>query len=395
MPAQRLYLDHLATTPLAAEAREAMLPFLADECGLPSSLHREGLRAKEAVEQARASFASLLGASDTESIIFTSSGTEAGNLAIKGLAQARAAQGRHLVLSEAEHPAVMESVAFLERQGWTVTRVPVDSKGFINPEQIASAIRPDTVLVAAHLSNHDSGAVQPVAKIARIARERGVAVFCDATTGGGWLSADVGQLGVDLLSLSPHRFFGPKGAGVLYRRSGLELAPLIHGGRQEHGLRAGPLNVAAIAGAGVAAILAKEHMQDRAAKCRELILQLWEGLTNEIQHIKLNGPEPGPDRDPRHLNVSFEFIEGEALMLLLDLNGVSVTAATGCVSKNMKISPVLKAMGVEIDLALGAILFSPGPDQTGDDIRSVVAKTAKAVARLRDMSPGKRGQSIF
>ena len=211
-------------------------------------------------------------------------------------------------------------------------------------------------------------------------------MFCDAGTGGGWLPVDVGRLDADLLSLSPHRFFGPKGVGVLYRRPGLGLKPLIHGGNQEHGLRAGSVHVAGIAGAGVAAGLAKEHQSAWAEKSRALTDRLWRRLSGKLAHIGLNGPEVGLQRDPRHLNVSFEFVEGEALLLLLDLNGVAVTAATGCAVKNLKISPVLTAMGLDAGLALASVLFSPGPDQGAELMDSAVETTAAAVVKLRGMS---------
>jgi cysteine desulfurase len=387
MDKKRIYLDHLATTPLLAEAREAMLPFLTEEFGSPQHLYREGARAGKAVERARAAFCELVGAKRLDEIIFTANGSEAGNLAIKGVAFSAPlmAKGKHIVSSLAEHPATEESLKFLEKLGWQVTRVRVDAEGLIASADIKKALRQDTVLVATHLSNHDSGAVQRVGEIARLARANGSLVFCDAMTAGGWLAISVGELDVDLLSLSPHRFFGPKGVGVLYKRSSVVLESLVHGGRQESGQRAGMVNVAAIVGAGVAAELAISGLQLRAAKCRELTGILWENIQAKIPQVKLNGPPIGANRDPRHLNVSFAGLEGEALMLWLDLNGVSVAANTGCATQTAKLSPTLMAMGLSSALAAGSILLSPSPEQSAAEMVLAAEKIAKGVAKMRSM----------
>ncbi|MDR0533491.1 MAG: aminotransferase class V-fold PLP-dependent enzyme [Verrucomicrobiales bacterium] len=386
MAIERIYLDHLATTPLLAAAREAMLPFLQEEFGLPMGLYREGARAGRAVARAREQLAAMIGAKRVDEIIFTSNGSEACNLALKGLAFKHANGGkRHIVSSLAEHPAVAESLKFLEKLGWKISRVGVDVAGFVDPAEIGKVLRPDTLLVATHLSNHDSGAVQSVKEIARLAHANGSLVFCDAMTAGGWLAVSVGDLDVDLLSLSPHRFFGPKGVGVLYKRSLLALESLIHGGKQEDGQRAGSLNVAAIVGAGVAAEQIGGAMADYAAKCRALTKILWENIEAKVPQVKLNGPPVGANRDPRHLNVSFEGIEGEALMLWLDLNGISVAANTGCATQTSKLSPTLMAMGLSSSLAAGSILLSPSPEQTPGEMVLAAEKIAKGVAKIRSL----------
>jgi cysteine desulfurase len=386
MAAKRIYLDNLATTPLLAAAREAMLPFLGGEFGLPMGLYREGARAGKAVAKAREQVAAMIGAKRVDEIIFTANGSEACNLALKGAAFKHANGGRkHLVSSLAEHPAVAESLKFLEKLGWEVSRVGVDAEGLVDLAELGKALRPDTLMVATHLSNHDSGAVQKVAELSRLAHANGSLVFCDAMTAGGWLAIGVAELAADLLSLSPHRFFGPKGVGVLYKRSSLALESLIHGGRQEDGRRAGSVNVAAIVGAGVAAEFAVGDLSSRAAKCRELTKVLWEKIAATIPAARLNGPPIGASRDPRHLNVSFAGIEGEALMLWLDLNGVSVAANTGCATQTGKLSPTLMAMGLSSSLAAGSILLSPSPEQTSEDMLLAAEKIAKGVAKLRSM----------
>jgi cysteine desulfurase len=386
MAAERIYLDNLATTPLLAAAREAMLPFLNEEFGLPMGLYREGARTGKAVAKAREQMARMVGARRVDEIIFTANGSEACNLALKGLAFKCANDEKtHIVSSLVEHPAVAESLKFLERLGWEVSRVGVDAAGLVNPFEIKDALRGNTLMVATHLSNHDSGALQNVAEIARLAQANGSLVFCDAMTAGGWLAISVADLEVDLLSLSPHRFFGPKGVGVLYKRSSLALESLVHGGRQEDGQRAGSVNVAAIVGAGVAAEFSVGDLPSRAAKCRELTKVLWEKIAVTIPSARLNGPPVGINRDPRHLNVSFAGIEGEALMLWLDLNGVSVAANTGCTTQTSKLSPTLTAMGLSSLLVSGSILLSPSPEQTSGDMQLAVEKIARGVTKLRAM----------
>ena len=307
MPVKAICLDHLSTTELHPEVRAVMEPFRTENQALPGAPHQAGLKARAAVQEARRQIADWIGAASPEEIIFNSGATEAANHAIKGLAWAGAGRGRHLLASVSEHPAVEESLAFLERQGFSCTRVGVDAQGLIDPGAVAKAFRPDTILLATHLSNHDSGAVQPVAELAALARVRGVPVFCDGGAGGGWVPLQVREAGVDLFSLAPHRFFGPKETGILYCRQGVELQSLIHGGRQEEGRRAGTASVAGPVGAGAAARLMQREGAAWSERCRHLTVELWKEL-QAVPNAVLNGPPPGVLRDPRHLNVSFEFV---------------------------------------------------------------------------------------
>lgn len=384
----RVNFDHLAGTPLLPEALEAMLPFWREHCGNPSSKHQDGLRAKEALDTAREQFARLINAASPEEILFTSSGTEATNLAIKGAAYANRRRGNHLVVSAIEHPAGLRSIEFLEQQGFTCTRVPVDGEGRVDPEDYRRAITDETILLGLHLANHDVGVIQPVAEVGRIAAERGLAFFVDATTSAGWLPVDVQALGANLLSLAPHRFHGPKGVGVLYRNRRARLVGILHGGAQEDGRRAGTENVPGIVGAGVAAEVAARELPERMAHVRRLQERLWHGLRERVECIRLNGPPPGPDRIGTHLNVSTEFIEGEAQLLLLDMNGFAVASGSSCLTKAVEPAPVLAAMGLDRSLAQANIILSLGRDNTEAEVdRFLEVFAGKVAPRLRGMSP--------
>ena len=377
---RRVYLDHLAGTPLAAEVRDAMRPFLEDRFGSASSLHSHGLAAREAIGTAREQCAELINGTPEE-ILFTSSGTEANNLAVKGGALAQRERGNHIVLSNIEHPSIDQSVVWLEDNGFTATRVAVDGEGRVAPNNIAEAITDRTILIATHHANHDLGTVQDISAIGAIATERGIPFLVDATASGGWLPIDVQAANISLLSLAPHRFHGPQGVGVLYRNRRVPLAPQIHGGVQEDGLRAGTENIAAITGAGAAAALAiPPHLSD-------LQRQLHEGLMERVEHIHLNGPDPGPGRLPTQLNFSIEHIEGEGLALALDLQGIAIASGAACVTKNMAVPPALAAIGLDAALAKGNVLLSLGRDTSADDIDHVLGVIPKQVDKLRAMSP--------
>jgi cysteine desulfurase len=382
-----IYLDYQAATPVWPEALAAMEPYWRQHFGSTSSLHHFGLEAREALAQARDQFAHFLNAELAEEIIFTSSGTEAANLAIKGYAEANQVLGSHLIISAAEHPAVLRSCTWLETLGFRLTVLPVDQQGFLDPEAVRAAIQPDTILIATHLANHDLGTIQAVEKIVAIAREKSVAVFCDAVSAAGWLKVDVQALGVDLLSVSPARFYGPKGVGVLYRRRTAKLAPLIHGGEQEEGYRGGQVNLPAIVGAGVVAERSNQRLTERVRQVGALQLSLYEGLKQSIPHVVLNGPPPGISRVSHSLHLSFEFIEAEALVLRADLHGLIFTAGTGCVSRAWKISPALKAIGLDHRLALGSILLSLGEESTVEEVAQVVKTLPKIVQKIRESSP--------
>jgi cysteine desulfurase len=382
-----VYLDHQAATPLLPEAFEAMRPFFAEAFGSASSLHQHGLRARDALAKAREQMAAFIGAESPEDIIFTSDGTESANLAVKGAAYANQRRGNHIVVSAIEHPSVLSSVEFLEKQGFTSTKVQVDSEGFVNPDDVRAALTDKTVLVAVHHANHDIGAIEPVRAIAEIVAERGIAFYVDAEASAGCLSIDVQAMGATLLSLSPHKFYGPKGVGVLYRNRRARLDGILHGGVQEGGRRAGTENIPAIVGAGVAAEAAARDLSGRSAHVARLQKRLWEGLKARVPYLKLNGPEPGPHRLGANLNLSAEFVEGEGLLLMLDARGIAVASGTSCVSKALKVSHVLSAIGLDHSLGQAAILLTPGKDNTDADIDCVLETLPQVVNKLRGMSP--------
>ena len=368
---RRVYLDHLSGTPLASEVREAMRPFFEE--------HTHGLAAREAIASARGQCAQLIGGTPEE-ILFTSSGTEANNLAVKGTALAQRSRGNHIVLSNIEHPSINQSIAWLEENGFTATRVPVDEVGRVSPEAIATAITDKTILIATHHASHDLGTLQDIPTIGAIAAERSIPFLVDATASGGWLSVDVVAANISLFTLAPHRFGGPQGAGVLFRNRRTPLAPIIHGGAQEDDLRAGTENIAAIVGTGAAAALPPVDVS-------ALQQQLHAGLMKTLQPIRLNGAELGTGRLPSHLNYSIEGIEGEGLALALDLQGIAIASGAACVTKNLAVPPALTAIGLDAALTKGNVLLSLGRDTTAADIDHVLEVIPKQVAKLRSLSP--------
>jgi cysteine desulfurase len=388
MDKRSVYLDHQTTTPVLEEALQAMLPYFREAYGSPSSLHRFGLQAREGLKEAREKIAAMINAESEEDLIFTSGGTEAANLAIKGFADANLrTKGNHIVVSAIEHPAVMNSVEYLTKHGFEVASVPVNNIGQIDPEAVRAAITPKTALVCVHLANHDIGTIQPVKEIATITAEKNIALYADATAAAGWMPIDVRDLGVQLLTFSPHRFYGPKGVGVLYRSRRARVTSHIHGGVQEGGRRAGTENVPDIIGAGVAAEVAVRDLAKRIEHVGMLQQRLYAGLWKNIPYIKLNGPVPGPLRICNQLNLSTEFIEGEGQLLLLDNMGIAVASGSSCVSKSLKVSHVLSAIQLDHALAQGNIIMSLGKDNTVEDVDYVVETFPKIVNRLRGMSP--------
>jgi cysteine desulfurase len=384
---RQVYLDHQSTTPLLPEVFEAMKPYFMEAFGNPSSLHQHGLRVRDAIAKARSQIAALINAESPEEIFFTSDGTESANLAVKGVAYANQRKGNHFVICETEHPSVINSVEFLEKQGFTCTRVKVDKEGLINPEDVRAAITDKTTLIAVHHVNHDIGTIEPIREIGKIAAEKGIAFYVDAEASAGWLPIDVQAMGANLLSLSPHRFYGPKGVGILYRNKKARIVSMMHGGVQEGGRRAGTENVPAIIGAGLASEIALREMPKRIAHTAKLQKCLWDGLKTKIPYIKLNGPEPGPKRISTSLNLSTEFIEGEGQLLLCDMNGIAVASGSSCVSKSLKVSHVLSAIGLDHALAQGNIIMSLGQDNTEEDVDYVIESFEKIVKKLRGMSP--------
>jgi cysteine desulfurase len=383
---RHVYLDSQSTTPVSPEVFEAMTPFFTEAFGTPSALHQHGLRARDALVKAREQVAKFINAESPDDIIFTSDGTESTNLAIKGVAQANHRRGNHFVVSAIEHPSVLNSIEALEKQGFVCTKVPVNSEGLVKPEAVRAAITEKTILVSVHHVNHDIGTIEPIKQISAITSEKGIPLYVDAEASAGWLPIDVRDLGASLLSFSPHKFYGPKGIGVLYKHRSARLAPTIHGGIQENGRRAGVENIPAIVGAGLACEIAAREMQNRLSLTSRLQQRLWDGLKKEIPHLKLNGPQPGPERISTNLNISPEFVEGEGALLLCDMAGIAMASGTACVSKSLKISQVLAAIGLDASLAQAAIILSLGKDNTDDEIDYAVQTIAKVVKKLRGMS---------
>jgi cysteine desulfurase len=387
MPGRTVFFDHQATTPVHPEVFEAMRPFFAEAFGSPASLHRHGVEARDALERAREQVATLINAESPEDIVFTSGGTESANLAVKGTAYANQRRGKHIVASAIGHPAVLNSLEFLKAQGFSHTLLKVDSQGLVDPKAVGAAIKDDTVLVCVHHVNHDIGTVEPIREIADITAERGLPLFVDAVASGGWLPIDVQAMGASLLSLSPHRFYGPKGIGVLYRNRRARIGSILHGGVQEGGRRAGTENIPGIIGAGAAAELARRELPARVDLTSRLQRRLWEGVQKRVEYLRLNGPPPGPSRIPTNLNLSAEFTEGEGQALLLDVNGIAVASGASCVNKALKASPVLAAIGLEHSLAMANIIVSFGQENSDADVDYFLETYPKVIAKLRAMSP--------
>ncbi|MDA8165968.1 MAG: IscS subfamily cysteine desulfurase [Desulfobacteraceae bacterium] len=377
-PERRVYLDHNATTPLAPEALAAMLPFYREECGNPSSIHGFGSRARGPVEAARRQLAQLLNCT-ARRLIFTAGGSEADNLALKGAARARRDRGLHLVTSGVEHPAVLASCRALAREGFEVTILPVGADGTVEPETLAAALRPDTILVSVMLANNETGAVQPIRDLARIAREGGALFHTDAVQGLGKIPIDVEELGVDLISVSAHKIHGPKGMGALYVRQGVVIEPLIHGGGQEWGLRAGTENVAGIVGFGKACELAQRRLAGgEAARQARLRDRLAAGVAGIVPGARVNGGEA--PRLPNTLNMVLPGIRGESLVLLMDRHGIGFSSGSACKSGRPEPSPSLLAMGLSPEEAHCAVRFSLGPGNSDEEIDYVLAALKTALA---------------
>ena len=381
---KRTYLDHIAATPLRPEVFEAMRPFLADSFGNPQSLHAAGREAMAAVEAAREEVAALIGASASE-IHFTASGSEANNFAVKGMATGQQARGRHIVVSAIEHTSVLNSVKALERSGFSATLVPVDRDGRVDPAAVEGALTKDTVLVSVMTANSEVGTVEPVAGIAAVCRARNVLFHTDAVAAAGNMPLDVKALGVDALSLAGDQFYGPKGTAALYVRKGARILPLIDGGIQEGGRRGGTENVAGIVGLGRAAALARAEMAGRVAAVTPLRDRLLDELPRRIPHVVVTGSRT--DRLPHHASICVEFVEGEAMLLLLDMKGIAASSGSACTSKSLKVSHVLLAMGYDHAIAQGSLVFSLIDATTGADIDTLLEAFPPIVERLRAMSP--------
>ena len=381
---RKVYLDNASTTPLLPEVCEAMMPYLGDVFGNPSSLHDWGDAARQAIDVARAQVAQLIGA-NTEGIIFTGSGTESNNFAIKGLALAQQAKGKHVVVSAIEHFSVLHSARTLEKWGFELSLVPVDKHGVVDPEDVRKSLRKDTVLVSVMHANGEVGTIEPIQEIAKIAREDNVVFHTDAVATAGTIPVDVKELGVDALSLAGNQFYGPKGVGALWVRKGVRIMPLLDGGVQEGGRRAGTENVPAIVGLGKAAELATANMAARLEHLTPLRDRLLTELPGKIDHVVVTGHLQ--NRLPGNASFCVEFIEGESMLMLLNSQGVAVSSGSACTSRALKASHVLIAMGISHELAQGSLLFSFGLDNTPEDIDYVLEVLPPIVDRLRQMSP--------
>ena len=384
---KRINFDAQSATAVLPEVMAAMLPYFSELHGNATAPHQEGLWAREALDTARAQVAGLIHAQSPEDIIFTASGMEAVNLAIKGTAWANQRRGNHIVATAIEHPAVLQSIEFLRPLGWECTKVPVDAQGLADPGAIRVAITDKTVLICVHHANHEVGAIEPIREIGAIAMEKGIPLFVDASATVGWLPVDVQQMGASLLSFSAHRFYGPKGAGVLYRHRQARLVSLIHGGIQEGGRRAGTENVPAIVGAGLAAEIAGREQGPRLAHISALQARLWAGLAKAVPRLHWNGPAPGERRLGTNLNFSVSGVEGEALLLRCDMKGLAFASGSSCLGRSLRVSPVLAAIGLDHGLARGCVLMTLGKDNTGEEVDEALRIFPAAVATLREMSP--------
>ncbi len=381
---RKVYLDNAATTPLLPEVREAMMPYLAEAFGNPSCLHGWGDTAREAMDAARAQVAQLIGAG-AEEVIFTGSGTESNNFAIKGLALAQQAKGKHVIVSSIDHFSVLHSARTLEKWGFELTLIPVDKYGVVDPEDVLKSLRKDTVLVSVMQANGEAGTIEPIREIAKITKENNVVFHTDAVATAGTIPVDVKKLGVDALSLAGNQFYGPKGVGALWLRRGVRIMPLLDGGVQEGGRRAGTENVPAIVGLGKAAELATANMAARIEHLTHLRDRLLTELPAKINHVVVTGHPQ--HRLPGNASFCVEFIEGESMLMLLNSRGVAVTSGSACTSRALKASHVLIAMGIPHALAQGSLLFSFGIDDTAEDIDYVLEVLSPIVDRLRQMSP--------
>lgn len=381
---REVYLDNAASTKIDDRVLKAMLPFLKEDYGNPTSLHSKGEKAKTAIEEARVNVATMIGAKPKE-IIFTSSGSEANNLAIKGAIKPLLRKGNHVITSTIEHFSVLNAIKVLENEGVIeVTYLPVDSLGLINVEDLKKAIRKETIMISIMSANSEVGTIQPMDELVRIAKEKDVILHSDAIAAAGIIPVSV-ESGIDLLSIAANQFYGPKGAGALYVRKGVRLQPQIEGGIQESGKRGGTENVPAIVGMGKAAALAIEEMDERNYHLEGLRDRLITGLKSSIEELTLNGHPTR--RLPGNVHVRIEYIEGESMLIFLNMRGVAAASGSACTSRALKASHVMTALGIPREKVHGSLLFSLSKETTRDDIDYVIEILPPIVARLRKMSP--------
>ena len=382
---ERIYLDYAATAPLDTRVLEEMMPYLTEVYGNASSQHRFGQVAQMAIDKARERVAKAIGAKPNE-IYFTSGGTESDNWAIKGIAEARKSKGRHIISTPIEHHAVLHTLDWLKSHGFEITYVPVDSVGKVKLDELEKAIRPDTILITVMAANNEVGTIQPIAEIGKIAREHGVLFHTDAVQAVGSIPINVKDMQIDLLSMSAHKFYGPKGIGALYIRNGLKVDKLVVGGAQERTMRGGTYNTAAIVGMGKAIELATENLDEYAKKISEVRNYFVNKVLHEIPEVIFNGA-PFEDRLPNNANFAFKYIEGEGILMTLDMAGIAVSSGSACSSGSLQSSHVLLAMGLEEVFAHGSIRFTFGRSTTKENVDYVVEILKGAVNRLRAMSP--------
>ena len=386
---RKVYLDNAATTALSPRVLEAMLPYFTQYYGNPSSVHAFGREAKQGLDKARDQVAKALHCEPSE-VIFTGCGTESDNTVLLGVAQRYGDKGKHIITTNVEHHAILHTCEYLEKQGYSVTYLPVDQDGLVTAEQVAAAIRPDTILVSIMFANNEVGTIMPIQEIGAVCKEKGVLFHTDAVQAVGHIPVDVQAMHIDMLSLSAHKFHGPKGVGALYCRKGIRLPSYIMGGAQERGRRAGTENVAGIVGLGAAIQLATEQLEENRAKMTALRDRLMTGIQARISEVKLNGHPT--NRLPNNVNFSFKYIEGESILLMLDMNGIAASSGSACTSGSLDPSHVLLALGLPHEIANGSVRLTLGDETTEEDIDYTIDVLEKTVARLRAMSPLYKGE---
>jgi len=380
----KIYFDNAATTRIREEVLREMVTNLADVYGNPSSVYKTGREARALLDKARVQVANILRA-DASEIFFTGSGTEADNWAIRGIAKSYKDKGNHIITSNIEHHAVLHTCEYLEKNGYEVTYLPVNSDGIVEIEDLKKAIRPETILITIMFANNEIGTIQPITEIGKVAKENGIIFHTDAVQAVGADEIDVNAMNIDLLALSAHKLHGPKGVGALYIRKGVKLEPFIHGGKQEAGKRAGTENVAGIAALGHAVELLQNEMQEKNEKVLNLRNMIIDELLEKIPYSRLNGSRE--HRLPGNINISFEFIEGESMLLLLDMKGIAASSGSACTSGSLDPSHVLLALGLSHEIAHGSLRISIGMYNTEEEAKILITELEAIVKRLREMSP--------
>lgn len=380
----RIYLDNAATTKTSKEVVDAMLPYFTEDYGNPSSIYEIGQRSKEAITKAREQIAQVIGAK-TEEIYFTAGGSESDNWALKAAFEAYSGKGNHIITTKIEHHAILHTCEYLEKQGARITYLDVDENGLVDLEELQKAICPETILISVMFANNEIGTIEPVKEIGMIAKEHGVLFHTDAVQAFGQVPIDVDEMNIDMLSSSAHKINGPKGIGFLYIRKGVKIRSFVHGGAQERKRRAGTENVPGIVGYGVAAKRAAESMEERTKKERELRDYLIERVLKEVPYVKLNGDPV--KRLPNNMNFSFRFIEGESLLIMLDMKGIAGSSGSACTSGSLDPSHVLLAIGLPHEIAHGSLRLTLGEDITKEDLDYTLEHIKEIVGRLRELSP--------